>query len=248
MSLQLNLEKSVATLKLCLEKAGIATPPSVELAFVLDVSGSFEDEHREGVTNQLLTRLVPWGITFDPDRKLDVITFSDGADSVYAVGSVNSDNCSRFVGEEILDCVPGWCGGTDYSYAIEEALRSFGWLETEGKKAGFFGRLFGARDEAPSFKEQKRSLVIFVTDGENEDHQRTRQVLAESERRKDGIYFLFIGVSNQGSRFPFLEKIGKEFANTAFVPIRNLRKFVAQSDEELNEALLGKELMGWLKG
>lgn len=49
MALQLNLPKAQASLQLCLEKAGIVTPPVVEFAFTLDVSGSFEDEHRDGL-------------------------------------------------------------------------------------------------------------------------------------------------------------------------------------------------------
>ncbi|MES2943527.1 MAG: hypothetical protein V4772_11725, partial [Pseudomonadota bacterium] len=78
MALSLNLTKAEKSLKLCLQKSGLVEPPQVDLAFVLDVSGSFDDEHRAGVTDALLTRLVPWGMTFDPDRKLDVFSFSSG--------------------------------------------------------------------------------------------------------------------------------------------------------------------------
>ncbi|MFO1337901.1 MAG: hypothetical protein U1F53_06625 [Burkholderiaceae bacterium] len=60
MALQLNLEKSKATLQLCLQKAGIVQPPAMDMGVLLDVSGSFEDEHQDGTTNRLLTRLVPW--------------------------------------------------------------------------------------------------------------------------------------------------------------------------------------------
>lgn len=246
MALQLNLKKAQATLQLCLEKAGIKTPPAVELALVLDVSGSFEDEHRDGTTNDLLTRLVPWGLTFDPDGKLDVITFSNGAEAVHSVGAVNALNYKGFVADRVVGRVPGWGGGTDYSYAIEAALRSFGWLPSPGKKAGFFGRLLGRQDEPASLKPKKRSLVLFVTDGDNVDKERTLQVLQASEARRDEVYFLFIGISNQGSRFPFLERIGDNFGNTGFIAIQNLREFVSNSDEELNGRLLSEELIGWL--
>lgn len=242
MALTLNLEKSAATLQLCLQKAGVSSKPSVELAFILDVSGSFEDEHRQGVTNELLTRLVPWGLTFDPDRKLDVITFSDGEHSVQAVGSVTADNYEGFVANEVIDRVKGWCGGTDYSYAIEKALRDFGWLAA--KQPGLFGRLMGRKAEV---RERKRSLVIMVTDGDNFDKERTMNVLRESESRGDGVYFLFLGISNQGSKFPFLDKIGDAFSNTGFINIKNLRTFVKQSDEDINGRLLTTELTDWLK-
>lgn len=242
MALVLNLEKSKASLQLCLQKAGVAQVPKVELAFVLDVSGSFEDEHKAGVTNDLLTRLVPWGLTFDPDKKLDVFTFSNGPQSVHNAGSVNEANYQGFVAKKIIDKVPGWNGGTDYSYVLEETLRSFGWLVS--KQPGFFGRLMGRKAEAI---ERKRSLVIFVTDGDNLDHARTMEVLRASEERKDEVYFLFLGISNQGGKFPFLDKIGDAFGNTGFICIKNLRHFVQQTDDEINARLLTSELTEWLK-
>lgn len=246
MPLIMNLEKIEAAKKslvLSLEKAGFVAPPPVELVFVLDVSGSFEDEHRNGLTNDLLMRLVPWGLAFDPDRKLEVLTFSDGAGSVHRVGSVNATNCEDFVRREIVARVPGWKGGTDYSHAIEAALRQLGWLAP--RRPGLLGRLFGA--QAPQAVAHKRSLVIFVTDGDNVDKQRTMEVLRASEARGDVVYFLFLGVSNQGGAFPFLERIGTVLRNTGFVPIRDLREFVQRSDAQLNDALLTDELMGWLR-
>jgi len=245
MALTLNLEKAQASLQLCLQKAGVVTPPQLDMAFVLDVSGSFEDEHQDGTTNDLMTRLVPWGLTFDPDKKLDVITFSNGPRSVHSVGAVTAQNYRGYVAQNIIGRVPGWCGGTDYSFAIEEALRSFGWLDNTGRKASLIGKLFGQKDEAP--KQRRRSLVVFVTDGDNTDHARTMEVLRASEARQDQVYFLFLGISNQGSRFPFLEKIGDAFGNTGFAAINDLRRFVAMSDEELNEALLQQELLDWMK-
>jgi uncharacterized protein YegL len=243
MALRLNLEKSKASLQLCLQKAGVARIPNLELAFILDVSGSFEDEHRQGITNDLLTRLVPWGLTFDPDHKLDVITFSNGGSSVHPVGAVNEHNYEGFVAREVIDKVPGWRGGTDYSYALEEAMRTFGWIAP--KQPGLLGRLMGRKAEV---KERKRSLVIMVTDGDNVDHARTMEVLGASQARHDEIYFLFLGISNQGSSFPFLNQIGDAFDNTGFVNIRNLRAFVQQTDEEVNQKLLTEELTTWLKG
>lgn len=249
MALSMNLEKAQASLKLCLNKSGITTPPVVDLAFILDVSGSFEDEHRAGVTNDLMTRLVPWGMTFDPDKKLDVITFSDGERSVHEVGAVTANNYQDYVANKIYDRVPGWCGATDYSYAIEKALKAFGWLEenTVTKKAGFFGKMLGEKDvTSTTRRDRKRSLVIFVTDGDNYDKRRTEEVLRASEARGDQVYFLFLGISNQGSTFPFLEKIGDMFKNTGFAKISNLREFVQKGDDEVNAFLLQPELLEWL--
>jgi hypothetical protein len=246
MALQLNLEKSKASLQLCLQKAGVTQPPVMDMGVLLDVSGSFEDEHRDGTTNQLLSRLVPWGLTFDPDAKLDLSTFSNGPQNVQRVGSVTADNYGDFVQRQVIGRVAGWKGGTDYSYGIEDFLRLFGWLESNERKPGFFGRLFGEKPAA-SPAAGRRSLVVVITDGENSDAERTRQVLRQSQARQDEVYFLFLGVSNQGSRFPFLERIGDEFNNTGLVVIPDIRRFVALGDDELNALLLLEELVTWLK-
>lgn len=267
MSLKLNLEKASSSLKLSLEKAGIVNPPTLEVGVAMDVSGSFDDEHRDGVTDSLLTRLVPWGLTFDPDKKVDVFTFSDSEDGVHELGSVDANNYfgylpRTFFGVDITDYpkssypegIPktirartkGYNGATDYSYVIEAMLKHFGWAGDTVKKAGLFGSLFGKKDEVIKGA-KKRSLVIVITDGDNADKQRTMEILKQSEARKDEVYFLFLGISNQGSRFPFLERIGDDFGNTGFKRITNLKQFVALSDEQLNEELIDSELLEWLK-
>ena len=254
MALELDLNKSAQALQLSLQKAGIITPPQVDLAFNLDVSGSFDDEHRDGLTNALMVRLVPWGMVFDPDKKLDVFTFSDGSNHVHYVGDVTPDTCDDYVRRKIIKNVPGYNGGTDYSYVIERNLEHFGWKSTGNAapaKRGFFGSLFGGGSSTPNESVQKRrSMVIHVTDGEigdKRDEARTERVLAESEARKDGVYFLFIGVSNQPSKFEFIEHLGDRFGNVGFVSIRDVGKWVKQSDEDINQALLGDELLAWLK-
>lgn len=247
MSMKLNLEKATGALKLSLEKAGVIKVPNLEVGVAMDVSGSFDDEHREGVTDSLLTRLVPWGLTFDPDKKLDVFTFSDSAERVQNVGSVDANNYFGYVQDRIIGKVKGYNGATDYSYVIEALLKHFGWAGDTVKKAGFFGGLMGKKDEVVKGA-KKRSLVIVITDGDNADKQRTMQVLKQSEDRKDEVYFLFLGISNQGVQFPFLDKIGDAFGNTGFKKITNLRQFVQKTDEEINEYLIDNELLTWLKG
>lgn len=242
MPFELNLEKSAAAFTLSLEKAGIITPPNVDLGFNMDVSRSFHDEHCDGLTNMLLQRLVPWGMVFDPDQKLDVFTFSDGQNRAHYVGEVTPETCVDYVGRNIIDRVPGYNGGTDYSFVLEKNLKHFGWIPSGEKTGGFFG--FGSK---PKLVERRRSLVIFVTDGENSDKERTIKVLADSESRGDQVYFLFLGVSNQNTRFPFIDKLGERFGNVGFVAVNNVGRWVQQDDASLNDQLLGEELVNWLK-
>ena len=247
MTLQLDLTKSAQTLRLSLDKAGVPPDLKAELIFDMDVSGSFEHEHEEGTTGKLIARLVPYGMVLDPDGKMDVFTFSNGPDNVHHVGTVTPEDSDDYIARNVIDRVPGWNGGTSYSYALERNLRHFGWLPPEPSVVGFLSRFFGSA--APTEGSKKRSLVIFVTDGENEesDHQRTIRVLEESEARGDQVYFLFVGACEHDVDFKLLKTIADRFRNTGVVIIRDLDGFVELSDEELNAQLLGPEVIAWLK-
>jgi hypothetical protein len=251
--MKLDMNKSAGALRLALAKHGITAAPNADLAFDLDVSGSFDDEHRGGLTQSLLSRLVPWSMVFDPDNKIDVFTFSDGLNHAHHVGDVTPDTTDGFIQDRIIGKVPGYNGSTDYSYVLEANLRHFGWIPgsvVPAKKAGILGGLF-RRTEPTAIgqpaPERKKSIIIFVTDGENADKDRTEHVLADSENRQDEVYFLFIGVSNQRGAFPFLKKIGDQFTNTGLVIIDDLPGFVKKTDEEINDILIGDELIKWLK-
>lgn len=248
MALQLNLKKSAETLRLSLDKAGVAPGLKAELIFDMDVSGSFEHEHEEGTTSKLIERLVPYGMVLDPDGQMDVFSFSHGKENVHHVGTVTPNNCENYIIRNVIDKVPGWKGGTTYSYVLERNLQHFGWLPRE-QSGGFLSRFFGvSRDEPAAVK--KRSVVVFVTDGENDasDLDRTIQVLEASERRGDQVYFLFMGACEHAVDFGFLRTIAQRFKNTGVVIVRDLDGFVELSDEELNAQLLGPELLQWLRG
>lgn len=248
MALQLNLQKSARTLRLSLDKAGVAADVKAELIFDMDVSGSFEHEHEEGTTSKLIARLVPYGMELDPDGQIDVFTFSNGKRSVHHVGTVTPDDCEDYIVRKVIDQVPGWNGGTTYSYVLERNLQHFGWLPGEPDQGGFLSRFFG-RPKTPETRAKQRSIVVFVTDGANDpsDIDRTIQVLEESERRGDQVYFLFMGACEHDVDFSFLYHVAQRFQNTGVVIIRDLDGFVELSDEELNAQLLGPELLAWLK-
>lgn len=248
MTLQLDLQKSARTLRLSLDKAGVAADVKAELIFDMDVSGSFEHEHEEGTTSQLIARLVPYGMELDPDGRMDVFTFSDGKRSVHHVGTVTPDDCEDYIVRKVVGRVPGWNGGTNYSYVLERNLQHFGWLPAVPESGGFLSRFLGFTSEA-EVRAKKRSIVVFVTDGENDpsDHARTISILEESERRGDEVYFLFMGACEHDVDFGFLRHIAQRFRNTGVVIVRDLDAFVELSDEELNAELLGTELIAWLK-
>jgi hypothetical protein len=250
MTLQLNLQKSAEKLRLSLDKAGVDANIKAELIFDMDVSGSFEHEHEEGTTSKLIARLVPYGMVLDPDGQMDVFTFSAGEGAVHHVGTVTPDVADDYIIRNVIEKVPGWKGGTTYSHVLERNLQHFGWLPYEEDRSigAILSRFFGGPSvRPPSVK--KRSVVVFVTDGENDpsDHNRTISVLEASENRGDEVYFLFMGACEHDVDFKFLKTIAKRFKNTGIVIVRDLDGFVELSDEELNAQLLGPELLEWLK-
>lgn len=245
--LRLDLNKAARSLRLSLDKAGVASGIQAELIFDIDVSGSFEHEHEEGTTSQLIERLVPYGMVLDPDGAMDVFTFSNDDFTVYHVGTVTSADSEGYILRNVVDKVPGWKGGTTYSHVLERNLQHFGWLEREGGIVELVSRFFGGSRPQP--RDGKKSIVFFVTDGENDpnDEARTMRVLQASETRGDDVYFLFIGVCEHGAEFKFLKKIASRFRNTGVVLLRDVESFVEQSDEEISSQLLMPELIDWLK-
>jgi len=261
MALQLNLEKlesAKKSLVLSLEKAGITKPPVMELCFILDVSGSFvaahepPNRHEPAITEQLIERLVPWGMTFDPDQKLDTITFSHRCEHV---GSIDINNYTNFVAENVVGSAP-WNGGTKYAPPLKQALQLFGYMYdgdeniTVSQKGGFFGRLFGKTETpepAPATSAKRKSLVIFVTDGENDDQAETTKVLADAEARGDQMYVIFLGINRIVGHFNYLKKLADRFKNVHFDHVSDYKEFVELPDDQLNERLITEELIDWMK-
>lgn len=151
-------------------------------------------------TSKLIARLVPYGMVLDPDGKMDVFTFSNDKGSVHHVGTVTPEDSEDYILRKVVGMVPGWKGGTTYSHVLERNLQHFGWLPAEENFGGLLSRFFGVRNDAP-VADQKRSVVVFVTDGENDpaDHARTISVLEASEQRGDQVYFLFMGACEHES-------------------------------------------------
>ena len=259
--LNLDLEKSAQTLRLNLEKVGVVEPPEAEVAFLLDVSGSFEGDHTSGETNRLLSRLVPWSMVFDPDKKIDVFTFSDDA---HYVGEANAKNYEGYIRKYVVEKVPGWNGGTNFSPVLTKAIEHMGWGKNVPRKnsvnpkprrwlGGWLDKILGrhgAPEECltePCDTSGKTALFAQVTDGENYDKGDTREVLRNAMREGYRIFFLFVGIERSGREFRFLTDIDREFDNVGFVRVSDIGSFVRLSDEEINQRFLVPKLIDWLK-
>jgi hypothetical protein len=249
--MQINLEKSAQNLRISLEKRGISKMPEMEMGVLLDVSGSFDDEHRGGLTNDLLTRLIPWGMTFDPDKKADLFTFSNGAGSAYLVGSVDERNYANFIPKHVIDKVPGYNGGTHYSHVIRKALQHFGWIaggET-AKSGGFLSKLFGGKKEEAGSSEPRRAILFFITDGsiQPEDKASTSAIVAQADKEGHEVFIVMIGASNQQVDFSFPTTLERNHSNVSFHTITDIKGFTRMSDDQINDFFLSTKLTAWLK-
>ena len=98
-----------------------------------------------------------------------------------------------------------------------------------------------------SFKSDKKSklpcYVIFITDGDNNDHSDSQAMVKGSA--KYPIFWQFVGIGS--SSFSFLEKLdnmdGRYVDNANFIQLNNVN---ALSDDELYKRLLN-EFPDWLK-
>lgn len=182
------------------------------VAVVMDVSGSFESQYRNGSIQSVFERLLPIALQFDDDGTMETWLFSNRAKQVEPV---TRQNCFGYVERDILnkrnDSVL-W-GGTNYAPPMEMVFNHF-------------------VKENPS---NVPTFVIFVTDGENFDKDKTAKLLKEYS--KHNIFWQFVGVGN--ARMSFLEQLddlsGRYIDNANFMRIKDIDRM---SDKELYEKLL----------
>lgn len=245
----IDLKKSASNFQVSLKKSGVEKMPEMEMGVIMDVSYSFKDEHEDGLTNTLLTRFVPWGLTFDPDRKVDLFTFSNGSTPAHLVGSVDEGNYVDYIPRHVIGKVPGWGKGTAYAPVTKMVLQHFGWLPGGAVQSsvGFLGGLFGKKKTTVASAEKRRAIVFFVTDGVNEDPAEMKAVMADAETNKYEVFFVLVGVSNQNEPFHLLRELGARYNNAIFREIKDIKGFGRKSDDEINEFFLDPKLVAWLK-
>ena len=141
--------------------------------------------------------------------------------------------------------VPGRNGGTDCSHVLERNLHHFGWLPVPVAKQGWLSRFLGQTVEHPAKRPRKRSITLFITDGENYDAVRTDEVLRASQQRGDDVYFLFMAACEHDVDCKVFTLVAHSYQNTGLVVIRDLAAFVDLSDDALNTKLLVPELIDW---
>ena len=210
---ELGLEKHLVDLK---KKNVDLTAHRARVFVILDRSGSMRQLYNNGSVQDTLTRLLPLALKFDDNGELEVYVFDDAFNRIEPM-TIN--NFSTYVEKEILEKNYGPRGSTNYAPVINQATKDF----NDGSPYPAFG--------------------IFITDGDNWDHNDTTKAIRNSSKYK--IFFQFVGIGKVN--FNYLQNLdnldGRDVDNTSFIKIED---FSSLSDEELFPKLLA-EYPQWLK-
>ena len=254
-ALSFDLTKSTQALSFALQKHSVAINPcQVHLAF--DVSYSFNDEHCDGYTQQLLNRFVPFSMLFDKDQVLDSYVFSNECEQL---SPIKSDNFADYI-KNVVQKSSSYNKGTAYlpifKMLIDEtsgAVKRPPIVTQEVPTKGFFGKLFGKTEtivvETPVTdvpQTTERHLVFFVTDGEAGDQNRAKDYLASSLSNVANPYFVFISIANHPFDF-FTDNYSKtDYSSYLNFTPTQLRSLQTMSDEDLYALLLTPSLTAWM--
>lgn len=210
---------------------------TARVILVLDYSGSMDPLYRNGTIQETLNRLAPLGLTFDDNGAIEVYLFQD---TYKKLPDLTLENYADYK-KSVIDRSGYSMGGTRYAPVIDAILVDTGKKIPGETKRGFFGST--KTTEAVVQKTGEKTLIIFVTDGENSDKPATDIVIRESSKSDDFIQFIGIG----SAQFNYLKALddldGRDIDNTGFTNLTNLS---AIDDEELYRITL-EEFAGWTK-
>lgn len=221
-----SLDKKIEAAKIVLTKRNLLTPPQVDVALAIDISGSMQTDYTRGVVQEITERCLALAMNFDVDKKLDVWTFSTGAQYV---GEVTEKQFDGYVQREILNNsrITKW-GGTNYAPVLKLVRDKF-----FGNTGGGIMSFFKKKNNTPVF-------LMFITDGDNFDHDEFEKTLVQY--RSEKVYVQMICIGNDD--FSYAERVADAEPNVGFCKIGAVS---ALSDEQMMEKLIGEEFVSWAK-
>ncbi len=217
-------------------KAGL-NGQTARVALVLDISGSMSNLFRNHTVQAVVERLLALGIQFDSDKAIDIFLF--GVEN-HEVGQLRENDFLGYV-DRVITPKYSLEGGTYYAGVMKRVMKKYV-PEFGTTKGGFVGKLFGGKS-TPAKMADEPVYVIFITDGDNQDHQDTEAVIKEAANY--GVFWKFVGIGSQS--FGFLQRLddmsGRLIDNADFIQMNDIS---CVSDQELFDRLLN-EFPGWIK-
>jgi hypothetical protein len=190
-----------------------------QVALALDISASMSEFFHRGIVQQVVERILALSVKFDDNGAIDIFLF--GARD-YSVGELQEADFFGYVDRVIR---PSYSleGATRYAGVIQRIVEHYAKPENQISKPD------------PAY-------VLFVTDGDNNDHKETEQALISASSKP--IFWQFVGIGK--SNFQFLQRLdtmpGRHIDNANFFQINDVANI---DDMELYGRLLG-EFPSWL--
>ena len=249
----IDLNKRVQTVGIVLAKRGVVAAPEVRVGVSLDMSGSAQGMFRNGTIQETLDRLLAVAVKFDDDGQLDVWGFSN---QFGQFPQMNESMYGNYVEQKINERDWMW-RGTNYAPSLKAAIDEYSNNTTVTRvvqgatqaATGFFGKLFGSKpapvqetitETVSKGTKQPPAMLLFVTDGANNDERETRRLLEQAAN--SNVYFQMVGVG-PASDFSFIEQLADDLPNVGFVSMASLN----MTDEKLFEELITEEFLTWYK-
>lgn len=194
-----------------------------QVALALDISASMMDLFNRGVIQKVVERVLALSVKFDDNGAVDVFLF--GARE-HVVGELKEADFYGYVDKVIRT-----------RYPLEAATRYAGVIR---RITDHYVPSSGAWGSKP--KAQDPAYILFITDGDNSDHQETERALIAASDKP--IFWQFVGVGT--SNFAFLQQLdtmpGRHIDNANFFQVNDIETI---DDADLYGCLLG-EFPSWL--
>lgn len=217
-------KNSVIDLK---KQSGLGADSKAQVVLALDFSGSMSSLYSNGVVQEVVEKILPFGLAFDDNGEVDFYLFENGSKKLPE--NITIKNLDGYINKKVLGKYS--MGGTNYAPVLKDIYKDF----TSSSK-GLFGGVKVKAMDAPVY-------VIFVTDGDNFDKKETEEVIKKLS--SEGFFIQFIGIGNAG--FSFLEKLddlpGRTLDNVNFFRVDNISTY---SDDKLYSGLMN-EYPTWVK-
>lgn len=189
---------------------------TARVALAMDYSGSMRELYESGEVQKAITRLLPIALKFDDNGELETWLFSNNYKMLDTMTIKNYDGYVK----KVMRRSGIVMGGTSYSPVLEDIVEYY-------------------KDKHPS---DIPAFVMFITDGENNDHRDTESVIRELSNYN--MFVQFVGIGDE--KFDFLEKLddltGRKTDNTGFIKVEDINKM---TDEELYTEML-RQYKDWL--
>lgn len=225
----ISLDKRAEKVGIILAKRGVTKIPTVRVGAVMDVSGSAQGFYTSGIMQETLDRLMGVALKFDDNGELDVWAFSN---SFKRCSTASAADAGSFINNKFLkearSCL--W-NGTSYAPVLKDAVDYY----FKPVSGGLFG--FGGKK---SYTNDPPAMVLFITDGSNDDRAAAAKVLKEAEGKP--VYFMMVGIGPE-HYFGFIKEQADLLPNVGFVNLNDL----SITDDDLYEQLVSGEFATWVK-